>query len=113
MSTKAVGKNEREDLTNNYKFKDSKQINTNHFLFTIDCNLVFSYLSDTDEEREVVLKAVRQCESMFSRFYLNEALEDVRFDLQLRDDIVIGSPFRYCSTYWKIIYVSFKNAVVN
>lgn len=52
------------------------------------CNL------DTEEEREVVLKAVRQCESMFSRYYLNEALEDVRFDFQLRDDIVIGQPFR-------------------
>ncbi len=32
---------------------------------------------------------------MFSRYYLNEALEDVRFDFQLRDDIVIGAPFRY------------------
>jgi len=54
----------------------------------------FSNSLDTEEEREVVLKAVRQCESMFSRYYLNEALEDVRFDFQLRDDIVIGQPFR-------------------
>lgn len=51
--------------------------------------------TDSAEEREVVLRAVRQCESIFSRYYLNEALEDVRFDFQLRDDIVIGSPFRY------------------
>ena len=62
----------------------STRLDTKHF-----CN----YL-DTEEEREVVLKAVRQCESMFSRYYLNEALEDVRFDFQLRDDIVIGQPFR-------------------
>ena len=52
------------------------------------------FFSDTAEEREVVLKALRQCENLFSRYYLNEALEDVRFDFQLRDDIVIGQPFR-------------------
>ena len=50
--------------------------------------------TDTVEEREVVLKALRQCENLYSRYYLNEALEDVRFDFQLRDDIVIGSPFK-------------------
>lgn len=50
---------------------------------------------DSVEEREVVLKALRQSENLYSRFYLNEALEDVRFDFQLRDDIVIGQPFRY------------------
>lgn len=49
---------------------------------------------DTLEEREVVLRALRQSENIFSRYYLNEALEDVRFDFQLRDDIVIGAPFR-------------------
>lgn len=42
----------------------------------------------------MVLKALRQAESLYSRFYLNEVLEDVKFDFQLLDDVVIGSPFR-------------------
>ncbi|XP_046450915.1 annulin-like [Daphnia pulex] len=70
ISTKAVGKFQREDVTDQYKHKDNSA-----------------------EEREVVLKALRQCGHLYSRYYLNEALEDVRFDFQLRDDIVIGSPF--------------------
>jgi transglutaminase 1 len=58
------------------------------------CSIILFPL-DSAEEREVVLKALRQCGHLYSRYYLNEALEDVRFDFQLRDDIVIGSPFRF------------------
>jgi len=31
---------------------------------------------------------------MFSRYYLNESLEDVKFDFKLVDDIIIGSSFK-------------------
>merc|ERR1712136_289499 len=64
VSTKAVGKFDREDITNLYKHKDNTAL-----------------------ERESVLRALRQCESMFSRYYLNESLEDVKFDFKLVDDI--------------------------
>lgn len=47
----------------------------------------------TTEERDVMLKALRQSESLFSRYYLNENFNDVQFDFVLKDDIVIGAPF--------------------
>ena len=76
---------------------NSKKVRHYHISWMLKYGSIISglLLTDTSEEREVMLNAVRQCESIFSRFYLNEALEDVRFDFQLRDDIVIGSPFRY------------------
>lgn len=40
-----------------------------------------------------MLKALAQSESLFSRYYLNEDFNDLKFDFQLRDDIVIGQPF--------------------
>ena len=49
--------------------------------------------ADTREEREVMLRALRQSGNVFSRYYLNDEFEDVNFDFQLLDDIVIGSPF--------------------
>ena len=39
-------------------------------------------------------EALRRCENTFARYYLNEELEDVEFDLKLLDDIVIGQPFK-------------------
>jgi len=41
-----------------------------------------------------MLNALKQSESLFSRYYLNEDFNDVRFDFDLLEDIVIGSPFR-------------------
>jgi len=70
ISTKAVGKWVREDLTSNYKFPEK-----------------------SEEERASMLKALKQSESLFSRYYLNEEFNDLKFDFKLRDDIVIGSPF--------------------
>ncbi|XP_071448143.1 annulin-like isoform X2 [Hetaerina americana] len=70
ISTKAVGKYVREDITHNYKFPEKSA-----------------------EERAAMLRALRQSESMFSRYYLNEDFNDIKFDFELRDDIVIGSPF--------------------
>ncbi|XP_043465053.1 annulin-like isoform X2 [Leptopilina heterotoma] len=71
ISTKAVGKWEREDITDNYKHPEK-----------------------TTEERDIMLKALRQSESSFSRYYLNEDFNDVKFNFDLHDDIIIGQPFR-------------------
>ncbi|XP_077297889.1 annulin-like [Arctopsyche grandis] len=70
ISTKAVGKWEREDITENYKYPEKSL-----------------------EERATMLKALRMSESLFSRYYLNEDFNDVRFDFALRDDIKIGQNF--------------------
>ncbi|XP_034945845.1 annulin-like isoform X2 [Chelonus insularis] len=70
ISTKAVGSWTREDLTHAYKYPEE------------------SY-----EERQAMLKALHQSESLFSRYYLNEEFNDIKFDFELRDDIVIGKPF--------------------
>ncbi|CAN7992678.1 unnamed protein product, partial [Ixodes hexagonus] len=70
ISTKAAGRFEREDITDNYKYPES-----------------------TIEERNAMLRALRKCNHAYSRYYLNEDLEDVAFDFELVDDIVIGSPF--------------------
>ncbi len=40
-----------------------------------------------------MINALRESASLFSRYYLNEDFNDVRFDFLLRDDIKIGSPF--------------------
>lgn len=40
-----------------------------------------------------MLKALRMSESLYSRYYLNEDFNDVRFDFELRDDIKIGQNF--------------------
>lgn len=70
ISTKALGEFVREDLTSEYKYGERSK-----------------------EEREVMLRALRQCRNSFSRYYLNDELEDIEFDFTLLDDIVIGSPF--------------------
>ncbi|GIY15398.1 annulin [Caerostris extrusa] len=70
ISTKAIGKFEREDITHEYK-----------------------HVERSKEERDVMLRALRQCKDVFSRYYLNDDLEDVQFEFTLIDDIVIGEPF--------------------
>lgn len=40
-----------------------------------------------------MLKALRQSENIFSRYYLNEDFNDIHFNFELRDDIKIGQPF--------------------
>ncbi|KAE8736894.1 hypothetical protein FOCC_FOCC017650 [Frankliniella occidentalis] len=50
-------------------------------------------VAESDEERTTMLKALETSESLFSRYYLNEDFNDLKFDFQLRDDIVIGQPF--------------------
>jgi transglutaminase 1 len=60
----------------------------------LDIYLVFLLFVESEEERAAMLKALRQSENLFSRYYLNEDFNDIQFDFELRDDIVIGSPFR-------------------
>ncbi|KAK9306073.1 hypothetical protein QLX08_003130 [Tetragonisca angustula] len=70
ISTKAVGKWAREDITDTYKYPEKSQ-----------------------EERAAMLKALRQSQSLFSRYYLNEEFNEIMFAFELRDDIIIGQPF--------------------
>ncbi|KAK3873095.1 hypothetical protein Pcinc_021851 [Petrolisthes cinctipes] len=70
VSTKAVGKNAREDVTHLYKYTEA-----------------------SSEERNVMKNALRLCENNFARYYLNQHFEDVEFDFKLNDDIIIGQPF--------------------
>ncbi|KAJ8680712.1 hypothetical protein QAD02_016499 [Eretmocerus hayati] len=70
ISTKAIGRWEREDITHSYKYPEK-----------------------SEEERAAMLKALRQSESLFSRYYLNEEFNDVVFNFELRDDIIVGQPF--------------------
>lgn len=70
MSSKGVGSSSREDVTDSYKYKEKSR-----------------------EEREVMLKALRMCNNQFTSYLLNEKFEDIRFELMLLDDIVIGMPF--------------------
>ncbi|XP_039763506.1 annulin-like isoform X1 [Pararge aegeria] len=70
ISTKAIGRMEREDITNLYKYPER-----------------------TREERDTMEKALRKSESIFARYYLNDAFNEVTFDFELRDDIKIGQDF--------------------
>ncbi|XP_067624559.1 annulin isoform X2 [Eurosta solidaginis] len=70
ISTKAVLKWDREDITASYKYEEK-----------------------TDEERNTMLKALKQSRHAFSRYYLNDSFNEVEFDLSLRDDIKIGENF--------------------
>lgn len=46
-----------------------------------------------------MLKALRQSQSLFSRYYLNEEFNDIVFNFDLRDDIIIGQPFRFVRSF--------------
>ncbi|KAF7278342.1 hypothetical protein GWI33_008557 [Rhynchophorus ferrugineus] len=70
ISTKAAGGFGREDITDSYK-----------------------YAENSNEERTTMLKALQQTPSMFSRYYLNEDFNDIRFQFKLLDDVKVGQPF--------------------
>lgn len=73
ISTKTPGRFERMDITDTYKHQEKSQ-----------------------EERATMLRALRQSQNLFSRYYLNEDFNDVRFNFELVDDIKIGQPFDVC-----------------
>lgn len=70
ISTKAVLKWEREDITDSYKFAEK-----------------------SEEERNTMIKALKQSRHAFSRYYLNDNFNEVEFDMHLKDDIKIGESF--------------------
>lgn len=74
ISTKAVGKWTRDDITSSYK-----------------------YAEKSDEERVTMLKALKQANSAFSRYYLNEDFNEIYFHFELQDDIKIGESFSVVS----------------
>lgn len=49
-------------------------------------------------------KALRKSESIFARYYLNDAFNDILFDFELRSDIKIGQDFTVVSEilHWYI-----------
>lgn len=49
----------------------------------------------SNKEREAMLKALQQSESIFSRYYLNEQFNDIIFDFKLIDNVLVGDPFRF------------------
>ncbi|KAL5280423.1 F13A1 family protein [Megaselia abdita] len=70
LSTKAVGKWEREDVTHEYKFEEK-----------------------SEEERNIMLKVLKQSQHVFSKYYLNEEFKEVHFEMDIKDDIKIGEKF--------------------
>lgn len=40
-------------------------------------------------------KALKQNSSVFSRYYLNEDFNEIKFDFELVDDIIVGENFRF------------------
>ncbi|KAH8353156.1 hypothetical protein KR084_009309, partial [Drosophila pseudotakahashii] len=70
ISTKAVLKWEREDLTDTYKHAER-----------------------SEEERSTMLKALKQSRHAFSRYYLNDNFNEIEFEMELKDDIKIGESF--------------------
>lgn len=71
ICTKAAGKWEQENITDNYKYPEK-----------------------STEERITMHKALKQNNSIFSRYYLNEDFNEIKFDFELVDDIIVGENFR-------------------
>lgn len=42
--------------------------------------------------------ALKQNDHIFSRYYLNEEFNDIKFDFELVDDIIVGYNFRFDKT---------------
>ena len=84
MSTKAVLKNTRLDITDNYKHTEK-----------------------STEERESMIRALRMSKNQYSRYYLNEKFEDIRFEFLLLDDVVIGRPFTVSLELYNALHYSY------
>lgn len=50
---------------------------------------------DSKEERHTMHAALQQNNSVFSRYYLNEDFNEIKFDFELVDDIIVGENFRF------------------
>lgn len=49
-------------------------------------------------------KALKQNNSIFSRYYLNEDFNEIKFDFELVDDIIVGENFRFELSYFNFLY---------
>ncbi|KAL1401749.1 hypothetical protein pipiens_006383 [Culex pipiens pipiens] len=70
ISTKAVGKFEREDITGSYKFEERS------------C-----------DERIIMMKALKQASNPFARIHLSEEFSDIDINVEVRNDVKVGEPF--------------------
>lgn len=75
ISTKAVGKWEREVCIFIIFFYFNPLIILNNFQDITD---TYKYPEKSEEERAIMLKALNNSESIFSRYYLNEDFNDIR-----------------------------------
>lgn len=66
-------------------------------MITVRWKLIYYvfYLLETSEERITMHKALKQNSSVFSRYYLNEDFNEIKFDFELVDDIIVGENFRF------------------
>lgn len=59
-------------------------------------------------------KALRKSESIFARYYLNDAFNDVVFDFELRDNIKIGQDFSVVSIFKDLeVIQKIKSAILS
>lgn len=58
-----------------------------------DITDLYKYPESSREERSAMEKALRRSGTLFARYYLNDAFNDVTFDFELRNDIKIGQEF--------------------
>lgn len=60
------------------------------------------FFSESTEERITMHKALKQNNSIFSRYYLNEDFNEIKFDFELVDDIIVGENFRFELSYFNL-----------
>lgn len=70
ISTKAIGKMEREDITSTYKFSEQSK-----------------------DERLTYLKLLKEADSSSLSYYLNGKCDDIEFKFEVQDNVMIGDDF--------------------
>lgn len=63
------------------------------------------FFSESTEERITMHKALKQNNSIFSRYYLNEDFNEIKFDFELVDDIIVGENFRFELSYFNLTLI--------
>lgn len=61
------------------------------------------FFLESTEERITMHKALKQNNSIFSRYYLNEDFNEIKFDFELVDDIIVGENFRFELFYFILL----------
>lgn len=73
-----------------------------------DITDLYKYPESSRDERVTMEKALRRSGTMFARYYLNDAFNDVTFDFELRNDIKIGQDFTVVSVFICLFTSSFQ-----